>query len=1331
MNIQNKFKKTNTIYKITKDMDLEGSTLIIPVGCTLDFQGGSFKNGTIEGNGTVIQSELRRIFDDNVVLEGVWNVKEGYPEWFGGKGDGITDNTQAIKNCIKYFTNTYISAGTYITNQIDDIPSFRTINGCGKKSIIQANPKMNLTNSYLLRTKNGGSGITFSNFVLLGGANSTESNYKIGGIYLRSTSNDVNDQWDTRNIIQNVEIKYCYAASIYVGTYQRENKISNCFITHTTNVGINCMGTDNMIIGCTVASSHHEGIVINGNNRVDSCKCFGCGASSTVTGKYALSLIGSKCNVSNVELQQNNYGGCIIQGNSNYVQITCDNNGSGTTNTVLGCHVVGSYNTVSVTSYNFSFHDNQYERYFVSTNWNTVGNNITVNGTPLQKNKMSALSPWSVDNICNNIMWNGYNITQSREVPFDKLVLPDLFRSNGTGSFYVNDSGLSFKLTSVTAVNVDALVQAISIYNSNAIDPDGCFSVKARFHKNGDIDTSVYPIIRVITRYKDSSGTTLTRVDQNTVVNLLDNKDSLDVYALTQYHYLSDKPASILSVSVEFAVRSTKLLSDVSINAYFDDIKIGATTSGNKVKFVNTNTDGTLASKVIIANKASDFVQENAIYKITTDINLNTALLELPANCTLDFQGGSFSNGTIVGKILNSSINIRHLGADINFSQALQNAINLGVSKIYIPYRKQVYIMDNGINMFSNITIEGIGGTPVIGRTDNVDDLVLFTLNNVNNVVFRNIYFTNGNPQIDTSHPGNGVIFIDKCKNIEISDCTINNVFGNTALKVSNTNGVTLKNDKFSNITYQCTSFRECTENILVDNCIYDTVTNLNSQHSYLFHTGVSNYTDKFDFRCRNVIIRNSTFKNNPLWEGIDSHGVHNILLENNTIENCKIGIMISSDDRANDEWCSKDIIIKDNTIIGINGDTPSSSAIFVGGTRNIGYATNIEIYNNCISNYIDSTGTAGYAVIRIAYCKDTNIYNNKIYNCLNHSIIYNTTSINLSVFNNNVTIYKENIDTKSLYFAYTVNNSANISITDNIVNAGKHITIYGVLAPFYINVYNRGNKFNCDKLIRTSSVSTVRKLSSLIGGRRGDYIYMENTDIPIYVVNNSHYRTSKQLNNFSLDISKLSFNGNIVTYNGIITNEILEDEELEITIDNTVYDAYVEFITPLTFRLRKVEDDSMISGSVINSVVFKQIELFNPFVLYGTEPYTGTDNFKFNGEYFISSADNLPYFFIDNAWYRADGVRAGHARSGLSSDIFLPSLASINGESYFCTDMMKSVYAYNNVWYDSSGYISIGNTNQRPINIYIGFKYYDKTIGKVISWNGTAWINLDGTALT
>lgn len=52
MAIQDKFNKSNVIYKITKDIDLEGGTLTIPVGCTLDFQGGSFVNGTIILNNT-------------------------------------------------------------------------------------------------------------------------------------------------------------------------------------------------------------------------------------------------------------------------------------------------------------------------------------------------------------------------------------------------------------------------------------------------------------------------------------------------------------------------------------------------------------------------------------------------------------------------------------------------------------------------------------------------------------------------------------------------------------------------------------------------------------------------------------------------------------------------------------------------------------------------------------------------------------------------------------------------------------------------------------------------------------------------------------------------------------------------------------------------------------------------------------------------------------------------------------------------------------------------------------------------------------------------------
>lgn len=48
--IQSRFNSANKIYKITQDIDLNHGILTIPSGCTLDFQGGTIKNGTITLN---------------------------------------------------------------------------------------------------------------------------------------------------------------------------------------------------------------------------------------------------------------------------------------------------------------------------------------------------------------------------------------------------------------------------------------------------------------------------------------------------------------------------------------------------------------------------------------------------------------------------------------------------------------------------------------------------------------------------------------------------------------------------------------------------------------------------------------------------------------------------------------------------------------------------------------------------------------------------------------------------------------------------------------------------------------------------------------------------------------------------------------------------------------------------------------------------------------------------------------------------------------------------------------------------------------------------------
>lgn len=51
---QDMINKSNTIYEIRYDFDLNGKEITIPEGCVLDFQGGSFSNGTINLDSTKI-----------------------------------------------------------------------------------------------------------------------------------------------------------------------------------------------------------------------------------------------------------------------------------------------------------------------------------------------------------------------------------------------------------------------------------------------------------------------------------------------------------------------------------------------------------------------------------------------------------------------------------------------------------------------------------------------------------------------------------------------------------------------------------------------------------------------------------------------------------------------------------------------------------------------------------------------------------------------------------------------------------------------------------------------------------------------------------------------------------------------------------------------------------------------------------------------------------------------------------------------------------------------------------------------------------------------------
>ena len=92
-------------------------------------------------------------------------------------------------------------------------------------------------------------------------------------------------------------------------------------------------------------------------------------------------------------------------------------------------------------------------------------------------------------------------------------------------------------------------------------------------------------------------------------------------------------------------------------------------------------------------------------------------------------------------------------------------------------------------------------------------------------------------------------------------------------------------------------------------------------------------------------------------------------------------------------------------------------------------------------------------------------------------------------------------------------------------------------------------------------------------------------------------------------------------------------------------------------------------------------------------------------GTYFIApSPTDYPYIYMVNGW------------SGSETFTFQPAETSWIEDDGAAAGVLRS-----------------GATADRPASadIYTGFQYFDTTLGKFICWNGTAWVNLDGTALS
>ena len=269
----------------------------------------------VEDNGSIhfVQNNLvaELIIKDNL------NVK-----LFGAKGDGITDDTQIIQNCLNKYKIVNLPVGTYLISNIV-IKKNQSLIGENTNTILKS--ISNNTNDYLVETDSNSNNCVIKNLIIDGNNNVNTC------LYLNRNSGTIDEQYDCKYILDNLFIKNAIQVGLYVTSNVRETRFLNLDVAHNGTRGIYLRGTDNMFINCSSHSNGEDGFYITGsNNKIVNSKAFMNGLSGTnQTIPAGITIRGILNTITSCEVQENIFDGFKIEGSMNTITgCIIDSNGS-------------------------------------------------------------------------------------------------------------------------------------------------------------------------------------------------------------------------------------------------------------------------------------------------------------------------------------------------------------------------------------------------------------------------------------------------------------------------------------------------------------------------------------------------------------------------------------------------------------------------------------------------------------------------------------------------------------------------------------------------------------------------------------------------------------------------------------------------------------------------------------------------------------------------------------------------------------------------------------------------------------------------------------------
>lgn len=224
---QELFSDSNTRYIIKNDFLLV-EDITVPENCIIEFDGGSISGShAIVGQNTAIVATSVKIFEATIAFHGSWNVNEIYPEWFGAKGNGASDDAVAIQKALSFSgltkSSVLISAKEYGVGTTIYIPSFAKILGVDHHfSVLKAITYIDA----ILQTANNATLITIDN-IRLDGNNIASKGLSVGSLQGKVTAHCT---------FQNIRVKNCVNNNLYF-EYLELSQINNIF-SEGAKVGI-------------------------------------------------------------------------------------------------------------------------------------------------------------------------------------------------------------------------------------------------------------------------------------------------------------------------------------------------------------------------------------------------------------------------------------------------------------------------------------------------------------------------------------------------------------------------------------------------------------------------------------------------------------------------------------------------------------------------------------------------------------------------------------------------------------------------------------------------------------------------------------------------------------------------------------------------------------------------------------------------------------------------------------------------------------------------------------------------------------------------------------